>query len=542
MISITVMMAAFEDLPNLLPSPLLVRAESNGLARTPAAGWNSWNWVGARVDCDAEPNRCLNERLMKEMADALISTGMAAMGYDIVNLSEGWPYKGGRAANGSLMWDPQRFPSGIPALSNYIHSRGLKFGIYLDVGTLTCAKYPGSYGYEEIDAATIVEWGADYVWMDGCNYPGSVDDFIATYAKWGALFNSSGRPIIWEASLPAYIPKKVNLNYISSFSHEWRYYNDITPSWISIMDILDYSITNNIFSFARPGQWPLMDMLEVGNDPLTLSESRTHFSLWAMFAQPLHAGNDIRNMSKELRDIFLNEEVLAIDRDPLGSAGHLVARFNGSRLADRSVGSCSFWPLAADPKAHLARLHPDCVQGAECCDGMRSLERTTMACCGDPSCLGLMMARGAQERLMGCPLDRKLCCKRRSNATAQDVGALAFSASLDNSSFPSIQTPPVAAADDKVRVFVKPGLGLAKADSRGDIYARKLSDASVAILMLNRGTIPLAMCVGWQDVGLNPFEEAYVRDVWARADRGHPYGRYCAEVQPHDVVMLRVQQ
>jgi hypothetical protein len=346
-------------------SMMLAWGESDGLARVPAAGWNSWNWVGARTDCGAEPTRCLNEELMREMADALLSTGMADAGFDIVNLSEGWPAPR-RGTDGRLMGDPDRFPSGIAALGDYIHKRGLRFGIYLDAGTTTCAGFPGSYGHEVLDVQTIVEWGADYVWLDGCNFPGNLSAFSAAYEQWGALFHAAGRSIVWEASLPAY-NTNISLDFVASFSHEFRYYRDIRPDWDVIMDIVDYTVTNDILRYARPGQWPLMDMMEVGNPPLTTAESRAHFGLWAMLAQPLHAGNDIRNMTADIRALLTNMEVIAVARDVLGRPATRIASSSaparGVTFWTTPPGAVSCEPSVAQ-RAATAGLHavPD-----DCC-------------------------------------------------------------------------------------------------------------------------------------------------------------------------------
>jgi hypothetical protein len=252
---------------------------ADGLERRPLmAAFDSWNWIGARVDCDAEPYRCMSEVNIRGMADAAVSSGLAAAGYEYVIVSESWP-AASRAPNGSLIADPARFPSGMPALAAYIRARGLRFGIYLDVGAKTCAGYPGSEGNEELDIATIASWGAEYLWLDGCNFNGTTAQFVATYGRWGALLNASGQRIAWECSLPAYIPGEVDLNWVGAISHEWRYFDDIRPAWDSVTSILDATVAMGVGAYARPGQYPLMDMLEVGNEPLTVAESRAHFSL-----------------------------------------------------------------------------------------------------------------------------------------------------------------------------------------------------------------------------------------------------------------------
>ena len=191
----------------LLPQLSTVLATTDGLSRTPALGWNSWNWVGVNKLLPSCPPKlgCHSEVVIREMADALVSLGLQAKGYEYINLSEGWPL-GRRLANGSLSGDPTRYPSGIKALSDYIHGRGLRFGIYLDAGNYTCAGFPGSFGHEVADVAQIVEWGADYLWLDGCGLPMGPDGdpqlVQEKYELWSKLLRVSGRDIVFQASWP----------------------------------------------------------------------------------------------------------------------------------------------------------------------------------------------------------------------------------------------------------------------------------------------------------------------------------------------------
>ena len=497
----------------LAAAAALASGEPNGLARRPQRGWNSWNYEQAFCP-DVSPALCLNETFMVDIVDAVASSGMLAAGYDLINLSEGWPATA-RAPNGSLVADPVRFPHGVAWLSDYIHSRGMRFGIYLDVGNLTCAGFPGSFGHEELDVATIVAWGADYVWLDGCNFAGNASDYIAIYAHWGSLFNNSGRAIVWEASYPAYqlYTSDFDLQYAVSFSHEFRFFDDIRPQWAEIMSLVDYTIANDIQRIARPGQYPLIDMLEVGNPGLSLAESRAHFSLWAMLAQPLHAGNDVASMTAEIRDLLTNPEVLAVDQDPLVRAGW---RLNAtSALGVRALNGLTSSPASASAPAsactynHTSGGYFDTARGAAGNLGQFgpgvALADAEALCCANAQCAGLSYSAAAGSGFL----------------KADFAGPWMPSADFDG--FDNLQR--------------------ASNSSATEVYARLLSDASVAVLLLNRQDAAAAqVCVRWADVGLNGFAWATVRDLWRRADVGPALGGFCAQVAPHDVVMLRVQQ
>jgi len=484
-----------------------VCAEPNGLARRPQQGWNSWNYEQAFCS-DVSPALCLNETFMISVTDAVVSSGMLAAGYDIINLSEAWPATA-RAANGSLMADPVRFPHGVAWLADYIHARGLRFGIYLDVGESTCAGFPGSLGHEELDVATIVSWGADYLWLDGCNFAGNASGYASIYARWGQLLNNSGRAIVWEASYPAYLPgytSDADLQYASSFSHEFRFFDDIRPDFAEIMLLVDYTIRNDIQRIARPGQYPLIDMLEVGNPGLSLAESRAHFSLWAMLAQPLHAGNDVSSMSAEVRDILTNPEVIAVDQDPLVRAGW---RLNATMNATASAAGFVVVSGAAADCAfnHTAGGYFDTAIGGNIGQfGPNVTFADAKAlCCSNDQCAGF------------------------SYSAATGTGFL-------KPDYNGMWTP--SADYDGYDDLSRSG----NWSSSTEVYARLLSDASVAVLLLNRAAAAAQVCVRWADVGLNGFAWATVRDLWRRADVGPALGGVCAQVASHDAVMLRVQQ
>jgi len=283
------------------PAPPL----DNRLARTPPMGWNSWNHFG----CD------VSAQLIRETADAMIKGGMRDAGYQYLVIDDCWQVA--RDGTGRLVADSVRFPGGMKPLADYVHSRGLKFGIYTDAGRQTCQRRPGTYGSEEIDARTFAEWGVDYVKEDWCNSDGL--DAPTQYAKFRDALAKAGRPLVfsiceWGSNRPwEWGPRTGNL---------WRTTDDIGDRWASMIALLDLNAQYALA--ASPGAWNDPDMLEVGNGGMTDDEYRAHFSLWAVMAAPLMAGNDVRAMPAATRDILLNREVVAVDQDSLGVQGMLV--------------------------------------------------------------------------------------------------------------------------------------------------------------------------------------------------------------------------
>ena len=281
-------------------------ALENGLARTPPMGWNSWNKFGCNV----------SEPLIKETADAMVASGMKKAGYQYVNIDDCWQVVRDPASN--IVADHVRFPSGIKALADYVHAKGLKLGIYTDAGTMTCENRPGSLDHERQDAKTYAAWGIDYVKIDWCHTEGL--DPQRQYAKFRDALAESGRPMVfsicnWGRNQPwRWGPATGNL---------WRTTGDIKDNWASVLNILD-SPSQQHAEAAGPGAWNDPDMLEVGNGMMTDTEYRSHFSLWAIMAAPLIAGNDLRNMSQATQDILMNTEVIAVDQDAAGKQGARV--------------------------------------------------------------------------------------------------------------------------------------------------------------------------------------------------------------------------
>lgn len=282
--------------------PALHDVSYNGLTKTPPMGWNSWNLFQSQID----------DKTVRAIADVMVTNGMRDAGYVYVNIDDTW--EGVRDAQGNLSSN-KKFPD-MKALSDYVHSKGLKFGIYSSPGPRTCAEYPGSYGHEDQDAKTFAMWGVDYVKYDWCGarmiY--SKDVLQAVYQKMGDALLKSGRPIVY--SLCEYGDGQVETWGAKVGGNLWRTTGDISDTWASMIGNIEKQVPTA--SYAGPGHWNDPDMLEIGNGHMTDEEYRTHMSLWALAAAPLLAGNDIRTMAPAITAILLNKEVLAIDQDALG--------------------------------------------------------------------------------------------------------------------------------------------------------------------------------------------------------------------------------
>ncbi|MDP4180634.1 MAG: carbohydrate-binding protein [Bacillota bacterium] len=301
-----------------------VRAWDNGIAKTPPMGWNSWNIFHENI----------NETQIKQIADTMVSSGMKDAGYIYLNLDDNWMANPARDSNGNLISDPTRFPSGIKALADYVHGKGLKLGIYGDRGAKTCAgvAQSGSKGYEDRDAKTFASWGIDYLKYDNCNIPNG-SDMKTDYQKMQTALANCGRPIVFSICAWEY------QSWMPSTGNLWRTTRDILDQWdgtgnaygfVGIINSIDQN--SKYTSSAGPGAWNDPDMLEIGNTGCTVEEYRTQMSMWCMMASPLLSGNDIRKMSQSIKDILLNKEVIAIDQDSLGKQGYRVKSSNGNEV------------------------------------------------------------------------------------------------------------------------------------------------------------------------------------------------------------------
>ncbi|HEY5959079.1 MAG TPA: glycoside hydrolase family 27 protein [Polyangiaceae bacterium] len=305
-------------------------ALDNGLAKTPPMGWNSWNAFAGTID----------ETKIKQIADIMVSSGMKDAGYVYLNLDDNWMANPARDSSGNLRGDPTRFPNGMKALGDYIHGKGLKFGIYGDRGTMTCMNVPqsGSYQHEQADAKTFASFGVDYFKNDNCNPVGNIQ---TDYQNMQKALASSGRDIVYSVCHP-----NGYSDWMQSTGNLWRISGDIVDKWDNgtnfykgIINLIDANAS--LASHAKPGAWNDPDMLEIGNTGCTTEEYRTQMSMWSIMAAPLLAGNDIRSMSQTTKDILLNTEVIAVDQDAAGIQGTRIKATNGLEVWCKPLGSAN---------------------------------------------------------------------------------------------------------------------------------------------------------------------------------------------------------
>jgi alpha-galactosidase len=291
---------------------------TGALAATPPMGWNSWNKFGGSI----------TDTLVRGIADAMVSSGMQTAGYQYINIDDMW--QSSRDSSGNIVPDSSKFPNGMKALADYVHGKGLKLGLYSDRGTKTCAGRPGSYSYETKDAQAYASWGVDYLKYDNCS-PAGGSDITTDYTNMSNALKASGRPIVFSLCAWWFYTWETSIGQL------WRTTTDIKDTWASFIANLDanggwtprYSDANygspGIAQYASPGHWNDPDMLEVGNGGMTDTEYQSHFSLWAIMAAPLIAGNDIRSMSAATKNVLTNADVIAVDQDPLGAQGKPIS-------------------------------------------------------------------------------------------------------------------------------------------------------------------------------------------------------------------------
>jgi len=318
-------------------SPAL--ALGNGLAATPPMGWNDWNAYGCNV----------SEQLVEQTALAMHNDGLQAAGYQYVNIDDCW-MSSSRNASGNLTANSAKFPDGIAAVASYVHSLGLKLGIYEDAGTATCAGYPGSYGHEQQDANLFASWGVDYLKYDWCNipfssFPGQSNQQVAQtlYTRMRDALAATGRPIVfsmcngWDSSVRPW-------TWAAPVANLWRTTTDIQPNFSSMLSNFHTNVA--LASSAGPGAWNDPDMLEIGNG-MSATENQSEFSLWAEMAAPLIAGTNLASASSATLSILTSKAVIAVDQDPLGKQGTEVSSASGldvlaKPLADGDVSVALF--------------------------------------------------------------------------------------------------------------------------------------------------------------------------------------------------------
>jgi len=490
-------------------------ALDNGLGRTPQMGWNSWNKFACSI----------NEQLIKDTIDTLVENGFVDAGYNYINLDDCWQVS--RDANGVIVADPDAFPSGIKALADYAHSKGMKFGLYSDAGYGTCQGRPGSLGYEDIDAKTYASWGVDYLKYDNCNADPRTPE--ERYPIMRDALNKSGRAIFysmceWGVDDPAKWAKDVG--------NSWRTTGDISDSWDSMIGIIDKN--NEWADFAGPGGWNDPDMLEVGNGGMTYDEYRTHFSLWALSKAPLLIGCDVTKKDPQTFEILLNKEVIAIDQDRLGVQGRKVAHGLRADPAAVIIEECDGskkqkWTLNADNSIRnsdgLCLEIPDCDKGYvqlgvyPCHIGDKSMceqslnqewiydQNTTLVSRMDNLCVDVWNNEGPVVESWACNGgDNQKWKYDPATRTLQSLGKCL-----------STQNPA-----ELVEAWMGP-----------------LSDGTYALVVVNRANIAQSAKFTFADLGLDA-KKVSLRDVWEHKDLGIAYD-ISVELKTHASVMYKLK-
>lgn len=381
---------------------------------TPPMGWMSWEIFRCDVDCDDNPTSCINEALYKAQTDALVAGGYLAAGYNGIHIDDCWMQQHPpRDAQGRLVPNATRFPSGFQGLGDYMHAKGVKFAIYTAESPNTCAGYPASEGYETVDALTFASWGVDYLKVDGC---GNENYYATGYPKMGAALRASGRNITYSCSWPAYLgdneATKPYQSFIDSGCNLWRNWDDIQCNWQSLASIIEHwgeygPVLQKWASATGPygGHFNDPDMLLIGNTCISDDEARTQMSIWSIVAAPLIMGNDLRTVSNSTQAILLNTEAIAVNQDSRGLQGlrlgpsadtevwarlldngdYAVALYNkngaSSRVAD---ASCDSWNQTNGGYLEACG-GPD---GDILCFSGQTVAATQAQCCANAICAG----------------------------------------------------------------------------------------------------------------------------------------------------------
>jgi hypothetical protein len=337
----------------------------NDLSETPPMGWMSWMIYRCRIDCAKEPDDCISETLFKAQADAMVENGFLDAGYTSMHMDDCWEQKNPPRdpETNKLVGDPTRFPSGMKALGDYYHSKGLKYGLYTAESEKTCGGYPGSKENEEVDAQTFAEWGVDYIKVDGCGLHGDTSYYDYGYQAMGEALEESGRPIEYSCSWPACINhyhmanetvrQATFIKMINYGCNGWRNWHDIMCNWKSLGSIIDHWGTYgaSMQPFAGPGHWHDMDMLLIGSISegydggkagercVSLVEEQTQMAIWAISASPLIMGNDMRKVANDSLEILFNEHAIAVSQDPLGQMGIRLTGNTSSQIWARKMGN-----------------------------------------------------------------------------------------------------------------------------------------------------------------------------------------------------------
>ena len=531
-------------------------ALNNGLGITPPMAWNSWYHYFCQV----------NETVVRATIDAVVSTGLTSKGYAYINLDDCWA--GFRNPNGTIHSDPTAFPSGIKSLADYAHAKNLGFGVYTDLGYKTCAGRPGSLGFEAIDALTYASWGVDFVKVDNCNTDGSTPE--TRYPVMSLALNESGRAQFfslceWGVDDPA--------KWAPAFGNSWRTTGDLTPDqWDVMMNRAD--LNEPLYPYAGPGGWNDPDMLQVGNTGMSSVEYQTQFSLWAIMKAPMIISLNVANMSAETWNIVGNEEVIAVNQDPLGVQGHRVWsdaagpvpytassdailepcdsknlfqqwRFNSSTgiIAEEKdgrgleIGYCrnfsthgnhvAVFPYVPNGCANATNQFWQAVTSSTGGSGwVQLVSQMNNQCLTARPFRSTVVERGTPKYFL-----ETLPCKANDSAQLWQQKDNQRSQSAD---FPSPWGSRVNSALC-LSVIVPIPKGVT------EVWAGPLQDNAIAVVLLNRGTATSNITAHWDDVGASsPTTSYWVRDLVAKKNLGIFSSSFTAAVDSHGTKTLKL--
>lgn len=493
-------------------------ALDNGLGRTPQMGWNSWNHFACNI----------NEQLIRQTADILVQTGLAKLGYTYLNLDDCWEAPD-RDAEGNLQFNPSTFRSGGKALGDYIHARGLKFGIYSSDGTKTCQGRPATLHHETADANQFAAWGVDYLKLDNC-----YDEGIPPKQRYPIMrdaLNKTGRPIFfslceWGVDEPA--------TWAPAVGNSWRTTGDISDSWDSMISRVDQN--EPLWQSAGPGAWNDPDMLEVGNGGMTFEEYKTHFSLWCLMKAPLLIGCDISKMSNQTATILSNTEVIALNQDSLGKQGRRVWVSPGQPSNASIMNTCvqadsQTW--AYSNKQIIQKSTGLCLT-VENCGTSPDGNKVSTQPCGSTQCGGLNQRWEYNSNQTITSVQTGLCLDVYEGQGPEfDVNVQTFGChGSDNQKWLTNWNGPVQVDDSKKCLTTGTLAG------QQEVWAVPLANKDVGVLLLNRDSTSSTIVGEFSDIGLAG--SARARDLWQHRDVGVFQDNVRAVVPSHGVVVLRL--
>jgi len=494
----------------------LALALDNGLGRTPQMGWNSWNKFACNI----------NEQLIKSTIDTLVSTGLVEVGYRYINLDDCWQIA--RDKNNVIVADSKAFPSGIKALADYAHKKGMLFGLYSDAGTKTCQGRPGSIGYEEIDARTYAQWGVDYLKYDNCYADPRIPEI--RYPIMRDALNKSGRRIFysmceWGVDDPAKWAKDVG--------NSWRTTGDISDSWTSMINIIDKN--NKWADYAGPGGWNDPDMLEVGNGGMTYDEYRTHFSLWALVKAPLLIGCDVTKKDPKTFEILMNKEVIAVNQDKLGVQGRKVAHGLRTENAYVVVEECK-----DGDKYQQWEMHRD-----------HSIRNADGLCLEIPDCNKGYVQLGVYP----CHIGDKSMCEKSLNQEWNYVSNSTITSRMNdlcvdvwNNEGPVVESWPCNGGKNqkwsydpvkKTLMSLGKCLTTQRPEELVEAWMGPLADGTYAVVIVNRASLAQKATFTFSELGLKA-SKVTLRDLWQHKDLG-AFNDITVELKSHASVMYKLK-